>query len=136
MYPFIPGSTHLIAGQSGSGKTHYLFKILKHKNVMFGEHPPTQIRYYYGIYQNIFSQMQEEIEGITFHENLPTEEEILSFTSADSHTLIILDDIQHLAANSDVIELIFTRISHHRFCSCFYILQNIFFQGKIKLLLL
>lgn len=126
----MPGCTHIISGQSGSGKSSHVYKILKNKNVMFGKDEPVAIRYYYGIFQPLFTQMMEEIEGITFHQNLPTEEEVLEFTSSGKHTIIIIDDLQTTASNSPVIELIFTRISHHRHCTCFYLLQNIFIQGK------
>jgi hypothetical protein len=54
----------------------------------------------------------------------------MEFTDPNSHTLIVIDDLMNDACKSNVVELIFTRISHHRFCSCFYILQNAFVQGK------
>ena len=63
--------------------------------------------------------MKREIENISFQQGLPSEEE-----------MIIIDDLMDEACNSQVVELIFTRISHHRFCSCFYIVQNAFVQGK------
>jgi GTPase SAR1 family protein len=130
MLPFEAGCTHLVIGQSGSGKTQFIFKILRNKDVMFGESPPKVIRYYYGIWQDTFDDMSKEIQGLSFHKGLPTEDEILSFTDPNSHTLIILDDVMHEAANSEVVELIFTRISHHRCCSCFYLQQNAFIKGK------
>lgn len=130
MFPFEAGSTHLVVGQSGSGKTQYIFKILLNKDVMFGNKEPKKMRYYYGIWQQSFREMQSKIQGLSFHEGLPTEDELLSFTDPDSHTLLILDDVMHLAANSEVVELIFTRISHHRCCSCFYLQQNAFIKGK------
>ena len=130
MFPYQPGCTHIVIGQSGSGKTHFIYKILKNKDVMFGEDIPLKIRYYYGIWQDLFKEMQNEIEGLSFHEGLPSEEDVMSFTNANSHTILILDDVMHIAANSQVIELIFTRISHHRFCTCFYMMQNAFVKGR------
>ena len=130
MFPFEAGCTHITIGQSGSGKTQFIYKVLKNKNVIFDNNPPQKIRYYYGIWQDLFTEMLEVIDGISFHEGLPTEEELLEFTDPNIHSLIILDDIMHLAANSQVVELIFTRISHHRCCSCFYLQQNAFIKGK------
>jgi len=97
---------------------------------MFGDSPPIAIRYYYGIWQEAFDEMIATVEGLTFREGLPTEEELLEFTDPSSHTMIILDDVMNLASNSEVVELIFTRLSHHRFCSCFYLTQNGFIKGK------
>ena len=74
--------------------------------------------------------MQKDIENISFEQGLPTEDEVLGFTDPKRHSLIIVDDLMNEAANSSVMELLFTRISHHRNYSCFYILQNAFIQGK------
>ena len=130
MYPFIPSSTHLVIGQSGSGKTCYIYNVLKNKQTMFGDDPPATVLYYYGIWQDTYSEMQKDIEGIRFQEGLPTEAELMELTDPGVHTLIVLDDVQHLAANSQVVELIFTRLSHHRHCTCFYLQQNAYIQGK------
>ena len=97
---------------------------------MFREDPPKVIRYYYGIWQDTFKDMLNEIQGLTFHEGLPTEDELLNFTDPNSHSAIILDDVMHIAKDSEVVELIFSRISHHRCCSCFYLQQNAFIKGK------
>ena len=130
MLEFNPGSTHILSGQSGSGKTRFILRILQNIDKIFGEHPPLKIRYYYGIWQDNYDQMKREIENISFQQGLPSEEELMNFTDPKSHTMIIIDDLMDEACNSQVVELIFTRISHHRFCSCFYIVQNAFVQGK------
>ena len=130
MLEFNPGSTHILSGQSGSGKTRFILRILQNIDKIFGEHPPLKIRYYYGIWQDNYDQMKREIENISFQQGLPSEEELMNFTDPKTHTMIIIDDLMDEACNSQVVELIFTRISHHRFCSCFYIVQNAFVQGK------
>ena len=130
MLEFNPGSTHILSGQSGSGKTRFILRILQNIDKIFGEHPPLKIRYYYGIWQDNYDQMKREIENISFQQGLPSEEELMDFTDPKTHTMIIIDDLMDEACNSQVVELIFTRISHHRFCSCFYIVQNAFVQGK------
>ena len=130
MLGFEPGSMHILFGQSGSGKTNFIKRILQNKEHLFGEQPPSIIKYYYGIWQNTYDQIQEIIENISFQQGLPTEDELLAFTDPEKHSLIIVDDLMDEAANSSVMELLFTRISHHRNCTCFYILQNAFIQGK------
>ena len=130
MFPFEAGCTHILVGQSGSGKTRFIKKLSENKNYMFEENIPLKIRYHYGIWQDLFNELLDTIPGISFHEGLPLEDDLLSFTNPKTHTILILDDIMHLASNSQVIELIFTRISHHRNCSCFYLVQNAFIKGK------
>ena len=129
---FKAGSTHIVFGQSGSGKTRFIRRLLKYKQQVFDCKPPYKIRYYYGIWQELFAQIQNEIDNISFHQGLPSEEELLEFTDPNIHTMIVLDDLMHEASNSQVVELIFTRLSHHRFLSCFYLLQNPFVQGKTQ----
>lgn len=130
MYPFEAGSCHITVGSSGTGKTCFIYELLKNKDVMFRDQPPIKIRYYYGIYQDLFDEMKREIPGISFQEGLPTEEELLEFCDPPNHVLILIDDLMSNASKSDLVEKIFTRISHHKNCSCFYILQNAFVQGK------
>lgn len=97
---------------------------------MFGDVPPAAIRYFYGIWQSTFEEMSKDIKNISFHEGLPSEDELLAFTDPKKHTLIVLDDLMHSASNSSLVELIFTRLSHHRFMSCLYIQQNAYVRGK------
>ena len=130
MFPCKAGCTHLLCGQSGSGKTQFIFRLLRNVDKMFGDSPPRNIRYYYGIWQSTFDEMKREVRGITFHEGLPTEDELMSFTDPKVHSLVILDDVMHLACNSSVVELIFTRLSHHRFMTCLYIQQNAYVKGR------
>lgn len=130
MLGFEPGSTHIIFGQSGSGKTNFIFNLLKNKQTLFNDVPPINIRYYYGIWQNCYEDMQNVIPNIEFIKGLPSEQELMEFTDPNIHSLIVVDDLMNEASKSDVMELIFTRLSHHRFLSCFYILQNGFVQGK------
>jgi len=130
MLGFDAGSTHIVFGQSGSGKTNFIMRILQNKQHLFGAQPPSIVKYYYGIWQDTYNQMQESIENISFQKGLPTEDELLTLTDPENHSLIIVDDLMNEAANSSVMELLFTRISHHRNCTCFYILQNAFISGK------
>ena len=45
-------------------------------------------------------------------------------------SLHILDDLQHEVAKTDFVSSMFMRGSHHRNCSCIFIVQNLYFQGK------
>ncbi len=129
MLPFEPATTHIIAAPSGAGKSYYAFRILKHRQVMFGNEPPVKIRYYFGIYQPLFDEIKAEIPGIEFVPGLPSEQELMDFTDPKHHTLICIDDEMSAASKSDVVELIFTRIARHRRMSCLFLIQNLYCQG-------
>ena len=130
MYPFDAGCTHILAGVSGSGKSSFIYNILKHQHVMFGNNPPKLIKYYYGIYQPMFDEMKSTIPNISFHSGLPSHEDLEGFTDPSFHTALIFDDLMDLAKDSVLVQDIFTKISHHRFCTCFLLLQNLYAQGK------
>ena len=130
MYPFTPASTHMICGQSGAGKSVHVYKMLQNLDNIFGDNPPTKVKYFYGIWTPLYDEMKQTIKDITFQKDLPTLQELDEFTDPNNHTLCVLDDVMHSAVDSEVVELIFTRISHHRNLSCLYLVQNIFPQGK------
>jgi hypothetical protein len=59
--------------------TRFAYELLKHANVMFTE-DPDKIPYCYGIYQDLYREMEQSIPGITFLEGLPSKSEIEDFT--------------------------------------------------------
>ena len=130
MYPFESGATHMICGQSGAGKSVHVFNILKHMQIMFGNNLPQKVKIYYGIWQPLYDEIMKSIPDISFQKDLPSLEDLNEFTDPKLHTLCILDDVMTTAVDSEVVELIFTRISHHRNLSCLYLAQNIFATGK------
>jgi hypothetical protein len=81
---------------------------------------PEKIMYCYGEYQPMF----DEFPHVTFAEGLP---DITQF-DGQHRTLLILDDLMN--KNSDAVSELFTRVSHHRNVSVYYISQNIFQKSK------
>ena len=53
----------LVAGPSGSGKTTFIKRLIERSSSVC-THPPVEIIYCYGIYQEAF----EDIRGVRFHE--------------------------------------------------------------------
>ena len=47
---------------------------------MFTEDPPDKILYCYGIFQDLYREMEQSTPGITFLEGLPSKSEIEDFT--------------------------------------------------------
>lgn len=128
MFPFEAPSTFSISGATRSGKTTWLFKLLKHAKIMF-TNPPHKILYCYGVWQDMFNEMEKLIPNLVFHEGVPASEQIEEFAN-DNHNIIVLDDLMSECVKNQEVELLFTRGSHHKKLSIIYLNQNMFCQGK------
>ena len=124
---FIAPVTCILSGSTSSGKTYWLNKLFQNKNDMFDEEP-RKIMFCYNIWQQIFIKMQSD-QGVQFHQGIPSEDDIDNFTDGVQHTAIVIDDLQNIASKSQVVEKLFTCISHHRRISVFLIVQIFFTQG-------
>ena len=130
MYPFEACTTIAVSGTTGSGKTTWVYELLKHRDQMFDGEPPVRILYCYGIHQPLYEEMQKFIPSMTFKEGLPTPEDVDELTSDRKHSILLIDDLMEQAVKSSEVELLFTRGSHHRRMTVIYINQNQFNQGK------
>lgn len=112
-------STAIVCGPTGSGKTIFLARFIRDiKELMFPT--PEKIVYCYGEYQDIFADLPE----VEFREGLPK----LAEFDGSQRVLLIIDDLMHEAGHD--VEKIFTRGSHHRNISVFFVTQNLFFKSK------
>lgn len=132
LLPFKSCSSITISGATQSGKTFFVHKFLENVKGMFSGEPVSQILYCYGIYQDLFDKMQDQIANFRLHEGLPSKEEIENFNVKQTHSLIVLDDLMHLVGQSPEMELLFTQGCHHRKLSVIFITQNIFQQAKFS----
>lgn len=130
MFPFEGPSTFSISGATGSGKTTWLFKVLSEKEELFSPEPPHSILYCYGVWQELFENMEKNIPNLSFHEGLPSEDNINDITKNNQHNIIILDDLMREVIKNTDMELLFTRGSHHKKLTVIYLNQNMFCQGK------
>lgn len=126
MYPFPCNTSIAISGTTGSGKTYWVYRLLSQKEDMF-EHSPPNVLYCYGIYQDMFRDMEKTLPFIEFHEGLPNIEQL---NSLKENSIIILDDLARRIVNSQNMEELFTMGVHHRKLSVIYINQNMYCQGK------
>lgn len=114
--------TMTISGPTGSGKTHWVQKMIK--EALFISHPsPKHIYYLYGEFQPSFAS----IIGVTFIKGIPND--LLSNINLKNNTIwIIIDDLMHAATKRQVISDLFTKGSHHRNISVILLVQNFFKQ--------
>ena len=103
-----------------------VLQLLKYRQWMFSQ-PIKGVMYCNTEMQKAF----EHAEGVTFFYGMPTQEEVNKFSQQfGGHMLLIFDDLMLESANSDFIQSMVTRESHHKQISCIFINQNIFMQGK------
>lgn len=128
--PFQPCSSMCISGETGSGKTRFVYRLLTHLDEMYVKEPPKRILYCYGIHQPLFDKIEQHISNLKLHHGLPSNETIQDLTSDRQHTLIVLDDLMHRVVQDVDMELLFTQGCHHRRLSVIFITQNIFPRGS------
>ena len=116
-----------LTGSSGSGKTTFLYRVLREKDQLFSD-PPKKILYCHGVYQNMFDSMERDLD-IEFVEGIPSEEKIEEFANGESRC-IVLDDLMTDVVESKHIQHLFTRGSHHKNLTVVYLNQNMYCQGK------
>jgi hypothetical protein len=131
MFPFLPCTTISVSGITGSGKSCWVYELLKNKDTMFGESTPIiKILYCYGVWQELFTTMESSNLPIKFHEGLPTDEDIQDLTASKQHSCLILDDLLHEIVNKNSkMESLWTRMSHHKAMTIIFLTQNIFQKG-------
>lgn len=67
-------ATYLIAGVTGSGKSHFVKKLLENKDKHF-ENPPGSVLYLYGAWQDGFTEM-EKWRNVKFYNGLPSSTQV------------------------------------------------------------
>jgi len=129
LLPFHSPTTILLSGATMSGKTTLTYEILKHAKGMF-EIPPQKIVYAYGEYQPLYNEMEKTIPELVLHQNLPSKEDIDSWSTGSNHTILILDDLlNQVTQNQDSVYL-FCVTAHHRRVTVLFLTQNLYMPGK------
>ena len=111
--------TSMVIGPTGSGKTHFVFKLLKSAKDICSV-APERIIYCYGAWQPLFEQYVDEMnfkDGLIDASDVPND---------GKHTIMVIDDLMtELAKSKEAVDL-FTKHSHHKNISCIFIVQKMF----------
>jgi hypothetical protein len=120
-----------IYGPTGSGKSHFVFSLLKHSDYVL-DTPVYKILYCYSIFQPLFEEISQQIPNIEFHEGIPGIEFLKEFTRGKNHCVVVLDDLQSEMSQSKVSEKLFTELSHHMFLSVYILGHQLHRPGKYQ----
>lgn len=119
--PFKHPFTAVCSGPTGSGKTELVKQIIVHSKELV-DPPPQKIVWYYAEYQ---SKLNAELSHmVEFREGCPD----LAEFNDNTRTLLIIDDLMSECGSE--ITKIFTKGSHHRNISVWFLMQNFFHQAK------
>lgn len=111
--------TAMLVGPTGSGKTHFVFKLLEALQTVCTE-PPERVVYCYGAWQKRFEEVGDEI---SFHAGLIDVEDI---PNDGRHTVMVIDDLMTELSKSKEAVNFFTKHSHHRKITCIFIVQKLY----------
>lgn len=125
--PFVGSFSAICCGASGSGKSFFVVKLLKHLAEMT-DSPIHEVLWCYGISQPLHKEIAKICPvPVRFHEGLPDFETEFKTERGKKRCLIIIDDL-YRELNDSVVDL-FTRTGHHRNLCTFLICQNLFGKG-------
>ncbi len=127
---FHPCTTFSIVGATNTGKSFFVYRLLKNKAEMFTEEPE-KVLYCYSIFHDLLGRMEREIPQFQLHQGLPSKQELDDFCGeGKKHRLIVLDDLMtDITASKEMCKLV-TEGCHHRHCSTITISHNIHERGR------
>lgn len=118
MFHFYHPFTAIVAGPSGCGKSVFVTNFIKYTKEICNTNF-NQITWCYDEMQPLYNLKQ-----VTYYQGIPD----LSMFDGEEPQLVIIDDLMR-ESDGRIVD-IFTKGSHHRNLSVFYISQNLFHQGK------
>lgn len=114
----MPGRS-IVSGPSSAGKTTLMRHVITNKLI-----DPWPVRILW--ITEVEVPDSDKISNVTYVTGVPP----ISFFEKLYDSMIVFDDLQHVASDSDTISALFRRLSHHNRLSVFLLVQNLSFQGK------
>lgn len=125
---FVPGSTHLVVGPSGSGKSFRVADILRLKNKIFREGESIKnIVFFYAAWQDIYGKLKQEGVVTKFVNKCPSNSEFLQYVQEykkEGGSIVVIDDFMS-EISRDLVEIV-TVSSRHMNTSTFILFQSLF----------
>lgn len=118
----------IVAAPSGGGKTYFVRQFLREYQIQTDLEPSNhqlKVLWCYGQHQRSYINDVRHVI-ISFRDGLVSESELLDF----GPQILVIDDLMSELKNSSELSAIFTKISHHRSISVFFLVQNLFCQGR------
>lgn len=112
--------TAVIAGPTGCGKTNLMMSLIRNRETVCTE-PPEEILYCYGAWQEKYESLRDVV---VFNEGLvDVENDIANDGKA---RWLVIDDLMEEVSGKQAMNNLFTKHSHHRNISIFFLAQNLF----------
>ena len=118
MHPWVHGGWALDVG-----KSHFILEVLRRRNEFFTPAPKKMV-YVYGIWQEAFENIKD-VEFVRGVDGLSG----MDFNSKQPSLLVIDDLMEELSSNREL-SILFTREMHHKSITVFFLVQNLYKQGK------
>ena len=116
--------TAVVAGPTGSGKTEMVQKMIANSDNVCDK-PPVKILYRYGAWQKRFEEKSSPLleygEGMIDVEN--------DIPNDGQHRWLIIDDLMDEVSGKTQTNNLFTKHSHHKNLSVFFLVQNFFHKN-------
>ena len=121
--------TCIVAGPSGSGKTLLIRRIIKNTHLLVSNLSlPINVLWAHGQDQPLYSvPINNKYVNVMYFKGLPNENQINQFEP----DIIVVDDLMQKLSNSPIFQKIYTKWSHHKNISVFFLSQNLFYKSPI-----
>ena len=120
----------IVSGPSNSGKTYFVKTLIENVEKVISQ-KIENIVYIYACWQPLYDDLLKS-RNINFVEGIPTSLCDDDLLPVNKNNLLIIDDLMNDASNNVEVQNVFTKYVHHRNLSCLYLVQNLFFQGKVS----
>lgn len=129
---FCKGTTHLVVGTSGSGKTSRVCEMIRLKNTLIiGGADIKNVVFCYADWQPIYTQLKDDGIVTKWVNKLPTNEEFLDMVTPyqfKGGSIVVIDDFMS-GINMDLQNIV-TNSTRHFNTSTFLLFQSLFPGGK------
>jgi hypothetical protein len=124
-FSFSHPTSVVIAGPSSSGKTCFVVSCLKYSLI---QPFPSRVIWFYKEWQPAYDELKGFLPTLEFVRGIDSQ--VLESIQASERNLVVIDDLMSSAGESKSISKLFTQESHHKNLTVFFLVQNLFYQGK------